>query len=187
MLMLPACSISYYKVDNYRLSDSLEMRSSIETSKLHEIRYFVNIISKSKQFAWDQDYREESLQKNKKSFMQVTQTAFEEKGYRALLVDSEEDADYQITIRFSSHMNASSLPQEWLTILSFGIIPSWGTRDSEYVYTFKNRNSGRKNSVVLNRVSFNHLIFLPVYWINTLSLNEINIYAKSLEYFIESS
>ena len=45
-----------------------------------------------------------------------------------------------LEIEIERLQHISALPQEWLTGLSFGLIPSWGTRTAEARFIFKQGN-----------------------------------------------
>lgn len=72
----------------------------------------------------------------------------------------------------------SALPQEWLTGLSFGLIPSWGTRPAEARFTFIQGNE--KASYVVDKISVNHLFLFPVFWVSYLLADFEQEFTKAL-------
>ena len=60
----------------------------------------------------------------------------------------------------------SALPQEWLTGLSLGLIPSWGTRRAEIQFKFSQDQRVAVYSVDDKRI--NHLVLFPIFWISFL-------------------
>ena len=103
----------------------------------------------------------------------------------ATYVEKDDDATLEIHIKHLSQLSA--LPQEWLTGLSFGLIPSWGTRESEYTYSFKEKSTGKSHTYMVDSKSYNHLILFPVFWVSFFTLNEKRVYKNALTNFLEHS
>ena len=71
-----------------------------------------------------------------------------------------------LVVKIEQVQYLSALPQEWLTGLSFGLIPSWGTRPAEAQFTFEH---GEKSAVcVVDDTRINHLVLFPVFWVSFL-------------------
>lgn len=75
----------------------------------------------------------------------------------------------------------SALPQEWLTGLSFGLIPSWGVRPAEVTYAFSQGDRTAVFYVDDRRV--NHLVLTPVFWLNFLLNRPQADFATAFENF----
>ena len=88
-------------------------------------------------------------------------------------------------IKVTEQKYLSALPQEWLTGLSFGIIPSWGTRPGLWQFEFKQGDYERTFSVDDTR--FNHLIALPVFWLSFPLMNIESEFEKALNEFVSAN
>ena len=75
----------------------------------------------------------------------------------------------------------SALPQEWLTGLSVGIIPSWGIRRGEF--RFEYQSGDRSQTYFIDRPAFNHLLMTPFFWLTFLGPKPIDLYKESLADF----
>lgn len=104
-------------------------------------------------------------------------------GYGVTYVPDINSADIAIHIQISPY--PYELPQEWLTGLSFGLIPSWGKREDEYIYRFADR-SGKIVTYHVDEKSFNHLIDIPFFWISFFFLDEQRMYRKALAAYLET-
>ncbi len=78
----------------------------------------------------------------------------------------------------------SALPQEWLTGLSFGLIPSWGTRPEQWKFKFE--SSGISKEFVVDDTRFNHIVAFPVFWLSFPLMNVESKYEKALVEFIKT-
>ena len=81
----------------------------------------------------------------------------------------------------------SALPQEWLTGLTCGAIPSWGTRYGEFKYRFENTPRQTSHTYFVDRPAFNHIIVFPVFWVSFFWPDEIDLYKKALANFLDNS
>lgn len=111
-----------------------------------------------------------------------TASALEALGCDSEFVEAEGDAD--LVIRVERLPKLSALPQEWLTGLSFGLIPSWGTRPSEYRYTFRDTDSGFENVYTVDRKSYSHLVLFPVFWVTFFTADESRVYKEAVTDFV---
>lgn len=118
-------------------------------------------------------------------YIKATQAVFTQKGCKANNVEDKDKAEFKIDVLRAPQLSA--LPQEWLTGLSFGVIPSWGTRYGEYKYTFENILLKKNHTFFVDRPAFNHIILFPVFWLSFLQPDEIELYKKALANFLESS
>jgi hypothetical protein len=99
-----------------------------------------------------------------------------------------EDADRSIlSIYVKRQVQLSALPQEWLTGLSFGLIPSWGTRYSQFIFTFDNKQSEKTFTYEVDQNSYNHLILFPVFWVTFFTADEQGVYRSAIANFIKSN
>jgi len=119
------------------------------------------------------------------SYYESTKEIFNKIGCSANYVENEKAANFKIKVVRYKHLSA--LPQEWLTGLSFGLIPSWGTRENEYQYTFENVNKNKANTYYVDKHSFNHIILFPIFWVSFFTIDEDKVYKEALTNFIEGS
>jgi len=82
-------------------------------------------------------------------------------------------------IEVIQYTHLSALPQEWLTGLSFGLIPSWGTRPEQWKFVFA-MNDVQKVFAV-DKTTFAHIAVLPFVW---LSEDVETSYKKALVTFM---
>lgn len=75
----------------------------------------------------------------------------------------------------------SALPQEWLTGLSLGLIPSWGTRPAEVRFSFSQES--RTAAYVVDHKTVNHLVLFPVFWITIFLTDEGKAFENALADF----
>lgn len=132
-----------------------------------------------------QETREDRAGKIRRGYIRDTQTALAEIGCKATNVSDPAEATLEIVVERLPHISA--LPQEWLTGLSLGVIPSWGTRPSEYRYSFKDKRSGKSHTYAVDTKSFNHLALFPFFWITFLTANESGVYKNAVTNFMEHS
>ncbi|MCG3115666.1 MAG: hypothetical protein LLH30_08320 [Candidatus Manganitrophus sp. SA1] len=178
-LLLQGCSIAYYQIRNELSSPP----SAEKKEKPCNISYFISVQADPKPAYNKQRYDEERLEKEKNAYIQATQRTLTKEGCIANSVEVKEEAQLRINILISPILEA--LPQEFITGLSFGIIPTRGTRPSEYVFTLEDVTNKREHSYIIDNQSYNHLFFLPVFWVNLFTLDEIKVYKKALSNFIE--
>lgn len=118
-------------------------------------------------------------------YVKATEAVFTRKGCRATKIENRDKAEFRIDVRRAPQVSA--LPQEWLTGLTCGAIPSWGTRYGEYRYTFENVSLKDSNTYYVDRPAFNHLIVFPVFWLSFFGPDEIDLYQRALLNFLENS
>lgn len=170
-MLLQSCWVMYYQVRNTLSSDP-----SREYSETCDITtYFISI--KMPESTWSQKYKNE--------YIEATQELFDKKLCVARRVDREEDANFKIRIAISYQIGES--PQAWLTGLSFGLIPSWGTSPGVFEYTFENMSTKQGHTYFIDRKDYSGILFFPIFWVNFITLDEIDVYKKTLTNFIESS
>jgi len=178
-LTLQACTIAYYDLRN-RLENPLTSRAACHST------YSIDLASGSYTNTFGlRETGRQRLQQAKDKYIADTRDVLGSKGCRAAYVEKEDEAILQVRIQHLGHISA--LPQEWLTGLSFGLIPSWGTRPSEYTYSFKHTPTGKSHTYTVDSKSYNHLILFPVFWITFFTLDERGVYKDALENFLEHS
>lgn len=179
-LLVSSCTVAYYQIRN-RLSNE-----SQEHSEPCEIMFSLDISSGFRTNTFGvQESSKDWLQRLKSKYIESTKEVLNKKGCAATYVNSEGEANFKVRVK--GLLNISALPQEWLTGLSFGLIPSWGTRPSEYIYTFEDTKTNKIHTYYIDKKSYSHLILFPVFWVTFITLDEFKIYEKALANFIEGS
>lgn len=109
----------------------------------------------------------------------ATQSFFNKNGVNSNIIKDPNSAALKIVI---NRKRFRTLPQEWLTGLSFGLIPSGGTRYDRYVYSIEYLND--RISIHLDETTVNHLIFTPICFIQLPFVTEIPTYKMVLSRYI---
>ena len=86
-----------------------------------------------------------------------------------------------LQIKVEEMQQLSALPQEWLTGLSLGLIPSWGTRPAELRFTFT--QGSRSAAYVVDDKRVNHLVLFPVFWLSFLLVDNEAEFERALNDF----
>jgi hypothetical protein len=178
-LALQSCSIWRFDLRN-KLENVGPGRPSCE------IRYSITVASAyNPQTVDGREFQERMLRKARDKYVADTGDVLRGKGCGTAYVEHNDEATLEIRIEDRSRLK--SLPQEWLTILSFGLIPSWTTRKSEYVYSFTDKASGTTHRYTVDTKGYNHLILTPLYfiWVFTLDKDQRNVYKDALTNFLE--
>jgi hypothetical protein len=129
-----------------------------------------------------QEHNEDVLLTAKKEYIESTKEIFNKYGCKANYVETEQDANFKIrVVRFR---NISPLPQEALTVLSFGLIPSWGTKEKVIEYSFNDISKNRSHGYYIDEHTYNHILLFPIFWINFISMDENRTYKETLTDFI---
>jgi hypothetical protein len=114
-------------------------------------------------------------------FRKATSSVFNEKGITPSFVENQQDADIQIQITRDSFY---TLPQEYLTGLSLGIIPSWGTRKGKFEYRIV--TSTAKIFINIDETTYNHILLMPVCLVELPFVFDTDIYKKALNKYINT-
>jgi len=179
-LLLSSCSVAHYQIRNSLTS------TSQERNKPCDIKYSLDVTSGSRTNTFGvRDSKEDELQKLRSKYIESTKKVFTSNGCTATYVITEGESNFKV--RVERLRNISALPQEFLTGLSFGLIPSWGTRPSQYIYTFEDTKTKKSNSYYIDERSYNHLILFPVFWVTFIMLDEFSTYEKALTNFTGGS
>lgn len=95
------------------------------------------------------------------------------------------DQSYSLKITVTEQNFASALPQEWLTGLSLGLIPSWGTRPDRWKFQFSLGENSQ--AFYVDDTRFNHIIAFPVFWLTFPLMNVESEYKASLRDFAKNA
>ncbi len=116
----------------------------------------------------------------KNAYIESTKRVLSNTGRSAVFTENESEANLKIRIEHTLY--TSALPQEWLTGLSVGLIPSWGTRPNQYAYTFKDTETKHEQSYSVDITTYNHLFLWP--WIASSS-EKFCVYEKTLTEYLD--
>lgn len=179
-LALQSCTIEHFQISN-----KLRATTAARTNALCNVRYFISVNANPRQNTRKPQYNADRLKKDTENYIRATETTFAGHGCMVHRVEKSEEANFKIDIMQSPLWSA--LPQEFLTGLSVGAIPSWGTREGEYWFGFSNIELMKQHTYIIRRKSYNHIILFPVVWINFITQDKVDVYAESLANFLESS
>jgi hypothetical protein len=131
------------------------------------------------------ELQEYDIVKSKKKEDAFRRTTFELlKKYKCNAVEgSRITSGEQLEIDVEERQFIYAVDVEYLTGLSFGIIPSISTRPAELRFRF--RQGGRDSTYVVDEKRFNHLIATPVFWLTFLLENEQGRFEEALEEFMK--
>lgn len=180
-IFIQGCSVFSHKTDDYLTPFT---PSNTKTQECN-IQFAIDIKSEFRQHTTGTTQIPPRAEKERQLYVSSTKQILSELGCTSNFVGNINLANFVIEITRSPYLSA--LPQEWLTGLSFGVIPSWGTRHSEYQYNFLNKINSTAQEYSVDTVSVNHIILFPLLWTNLFMPQEIDVYKKSLNNFILAS
>lgn len=176
-LLIPSCST--YQVRNLSTQSNTPKHGtkcynkySISVTHSRYTNTFGNIQS-----------NKEELDKFKNAYIESTNRVFSRKGCDASCTANDSEAKLKIRIDHTIYLSA--LPQEWLTGLSFGIIPSWGTRPNQYAYTFEDTEASAKQSYAVDKTTYAHLILLPASLLTDERAVKFHVYEKTFAEYLD--
>jgi len=180
-LLLCSCSIAHYEIVNELPSN----QSHTHTEECN-ISYFLIFTSGSytNTFGSKKDTDERTLKLQNK-YQESIENVLKNKGCKITQASNQNQANFIIEVK--RQLSRSALPQEWLTGLSFGLIPSWGTRPEQFIYKFEDKRRKTKHSYAIDQQSYNHLVLFPVFWVTFFILDEFNVFEETFNNFIENS
>ncbi len=182
-VIIQGCSVRYYTLENkisthresVKNKESYKNKENLKFSiKVDGERYFRTRISK---------FSHKQLKKIREKYTNVTVELLTAKGYKPEEVAISKGNNLLIDISEVPHIGAVGV--EYLTGLSFGLIPSWPTRKQQYIYKFTTIKNMKSHKYWVNDKRFNHLIAFPVFWIIFFVDNPIDKYKEALENFLE--
>lgn len=180
LVTLQGCTVAYYKTD-----DNLNTFRENTSEKSCVINYSLAISAERRKLTTGTKEMISWANEAKAKYLASSEKVFKEQDCSANYEEDEGKASFIINVKiFPYH---SALPQEWLTGLSFGLIPSWGTRQKEYTYAFTNKVESTHQLYSIDNVSFSHIVLFPVFWITFWTPDELRAFEKALENFIKIS
>ena len=180
VLVFQGCTYWYYKTE-----DKLESKKEKNILKNCDMKYSLNIKVIKIQRTNPPRRLENWEKRDKPEYMTISEKVFKEKGSKALYVEDTNKANFIIDIQNFPYLSA--LPQEYLTGLSLGLIPSWGERKAEYNYKFKNLLDLKEHVYKIDNVTINHLILTPLTPVSIMIEDEKEMFKSALEDFLDNS
>lgn len=178
-LFLQSCTIAHYKIRN-----TLPTDAALTTLDSCNVRFHIVVSADPRRFSRKPGYKDAALKKDTEEFVQSTEKVLGQQGCTVAKVENAEEANFNIEIWESAPSGAGI---EFLTGLSAGVIPSWGTSEGEYKFTFTDLASAKDHTYLIDEKSYNHITLVPVSWITFVLLDKQAIYKKALANFLESS
>jgi len=127
----------------------------------------------------------EILGKLKNAYIESTNRVLNRNG--CISTYTEDNSEAKLKICVAKTLYISALPQEWLTGLSLGLIPSWSTRPDQYTYTFEDAETKTKQSYAVDVTTYAHLFLIP--WANDVNSDkrheEFRVYEKTLKDYLD--
>ena len=181
MFIIQSCTIG-----NYDIRNKIDQVASPKYNNQCIIKFSIYLSSAHMTNTLGiREHNESVLLSSKEEYIKSTQETFNKYGCKANYVEAEQDANF--TIKVVRFRNISALPQEYLTGLSLGMVPSWGTREKVLEYSFIEASRNRSHDFYIDEHTYNHIILFPIFWINFLTMDENRIYKEALANFIESA
>lgn len=178
LFMLYGCTVANYQLRNELLESREQSTCDITFTLELESSAYTNTFGAN-------PHEVEALNALKSSYIDSTKEAMRDLGCNSIYTDDAASANF--TIKVKRQIQLSALPQEWLTGLSLGLIPSWGTRYDQFIYTFENKESKKSFSYEVDQNSYNHLVLFPVFWVTFFTLDEQKIYKSAITNFVKSA
>lgn len=179
-LLLQACSVSYLQLRN-----ELKEKPSPAYVQPCNGKFFISIEGYRKRADVGKMYLDPIYEDRLQEYIKATQKIIGEKRCAVNYVEHEEEANLKIRIVKSGYRGAA--PQDWLTGLSFGLIPSWKTEEDAYNYFFESVSIKREYRYSVDQKTFAHLILFPIFWVTFITLDDMADYKKALTNFLENS
>jgi hypothetical protein len=128
---------------------------------------------------------ENGLEEFKTRYVDCTKKLLNNNSCNAIYAETENEADLIIHIKRTLFLSA--LPQEWLTGLSLGIIPSWSTRRDQLSFIFKDVHTKKVKEYTVDIKFYAHLFLIFASFKQDAMTQELDSYVKSFNMFIKSS
>ena len=176
--LLQSCSISYFRHQDKLLDKGNNLRS-LDC----EINYSLNIKSTLATNSFGTIENTKNSNNIKSDYRSSVERVLENHNCVVKYETDQANSNFQIFINDSP--NISALPQEWLTGLSFGLIPSWGKRPAELSFEFIDKISMSSKTYIIDTISINHISLFPIFWLTFFTLDDKKMFEQSLAHFIK--
>jgi len=178
--LLSSCTVAYTSLNGELGSDTVEEKKNcvVAFSMQFENSHYTNTFG-------HEEASTEQATKRKDIYISATHDVLNEMGCQSSFVKDKSLSNFNIHIK--EQLQLSALPQEWLTGLSLGIIPSWGTRKSEYIYEFSGDMQSQPHTYTVDTTSINHIYLTPVFWISFFAADAVKDYQDAIKNYVQSS
>jgi len=184
-LILQSCSVSYLELKNELKENAL---SGSGYGQPCDIRFYIKLTGyrvRAKPGPPTWMYLDSFHEDRLREYIVATQQLVRNKGCTASYVEHEEEANLRIQI--ARLRVGGTAPQDYLTGLSFGLIPSWKTVEGAREFSFENVSEKKKHYYTVDQKTFAHLILFPIFWVTFLTLDDMSKYENALTNFLNHS
>lgn len=127
-----------------------------------------------------------------KHYAEIARAVFNHEGLQAREVASFEEAEKEhVLIRVSLPTRREASAQDMLTAMTLFLLPTKTTRKSYYIYEimlWQDKELKTTHRVVFDETTYLGLIFLPVFWVNLFTGEELNRdFEKALETVLQKA
>lgn len=183
LLVLAALFLGGCTIVSYNLQDELPNTKNIASC---DIAFTLNLQSASHTNSYgSRAHNVERREALKEKYIKSTSSTLKDLGCNAR--HAANGAESNLNIRVTRRLQSSALPQEWLTGLSFGLIPSWGTKPDQFRFSFTDRDNDRTYAYRVDEKVYNHIFMFPVFWMSFFTADEQKAYTNALSNFIKSA
>jgi hypothetical protein len=169
-LVLNGCTVAWYELKPVAMTGSMQKQCP------KAVDVVLNSVFTTNTFG-QEEREQQQLTEMRERYMQTATRVLAAHDCRA-----EAGGDGTLRIQVEEEQQLSALPQEWLTGLSVGLIPSWGTRPSELRFTFSYKD--RLWVYVVDEKRINHIVMFPVFWLSFVLIDEQREFRDALEDFL---
>jgi hypothetical protein len=153
-----------------------------KNSKNQPVKFKIEVDGRKYYRTMISEYSKSQMEQITDHYTNSTKNVLLKKRFKPIEVSNKTDADIYIKILDTPHMG--SVGPEYLTGLSFGVIPSWPELKNQYNFDFESTITGSKHKYWVNATRYNHLLLFPVFWINFFKDNAFDKYEQALDNFI---
>jgi hypothetical protein len=183
-LLLQSCTIGYLSLQNKINNQPCNSENLENKLKSDTITYSIKIDGRKYFRTRISAYSKEQMNKFKDDYTKATSKVLSEKHFEPFEVSDGTKPNLSINIMIAPHVGAVAV--EYLTGLSFGLIPTWATREKQYIYEFENTITGETYKYWVDDKRFNHLIAFPFFWTLFLVDAPLDKYEEALSDFTEN-
>ena len=133
----------------------------------------------------ERKYDEVRANELREEYLQSTLSELGRVGCRPQCFEQCFESDWSrstLEIEINEMQYLSATGGEYITGLSFGLIPSWDTREAEL--RFKMLQYDRVGIYVVDDKRFNHIIVFPIFWLSFLMPDEQQKFVNALQDYI---
>jgi hypothetical protein len=178
-ILLSGCTVATYELQS-------QLENPVALNNKCNIVFGVTLESsrQTNSLGIKQDAKEK-IETLSEDYIKSTSAALTELGCKYSFSSLETDID--LIIKIERKLQLSALPQEYLTGLSLGLIPSSGTKYGQFVYSFQFTETDKKFIYKVNQTNYNHLFIAPIFWVSFITANEQKTYQEAIINFIKNT